>query len=129
MARAWRVVSIALVLSACGAASPSPPRSATVKVLVQGAGFCTHVAMVPDPECDPRPLSGAAVELVDSGGHVVARGVSGEDGVVSLTVPPAPYALVPMTVSGFDLTPAPMPLDARAGQTLEVVLTHNTGYQ
>ena len=102
---------------------------ATLTVLVRGAGFCTNLPTVPDPQCDPRPLSGAEVLVRDAQGVTLTKALTGSDGVASFTLPPGAFVAVASPVTGFAETARPAAFQARAGEATRVVLTHNTGYQ
>ncbi len=115
-------------------ASTSPPPAAvpghaSVVVLVRGAGFCTNIPTLPSPQCDPKPLAGAEVQVLTTGGVTVSRGTTGSDGTVSFALAPGAYVAESLAVPGFDERARPAPVEARSGETTRVVLTHNTGFQ
>ncbi len=127
------------LLTGCGSTDPQEgtggpstvlgSRTAALTVLVRGAGFCTHLPATPSPACDPRPLPGVTVVVRDAAGASVTSGRTDEGGRVVLAVPPGAHVVMSDPVPGFSEAARPASVETRPGEPVEIVLTHNTGFQ
>jgi len=126
----WGALVVAVGVLVAGSAGLAPAASRAVLVVdVRLGGLCPHDTVPPSPECAPRPLAGARLRLLDTGGNIVAAGKSGGDGRLVLAAPAGRYLLVPKPVQRARVTPKPQYVTLTIGAVRHVLLTYGTGIQ
>lgn len=59
----------------------------------------------------------------------MARGTTGDNGMVMLSLSPGTFLVTSAPVAGFSEVARPVSVEVRLGEQGRVVLTHNTGFQ
>jgi len=119
--------------SETGGAVPSgawPQPSASGQTGISGvatAGPTCPVQKPGDSSCDPRPVAGAGMAIVDGSGAIVARTTSGIDGTFFVAVPAGTYTVRAAPVDGLMGTPAPVSVVVVDGSASQVALDYDTG--
>jgi hypothetical protein len=112
-----------------GDAWPSP--DGTGETGIRGVALARPVCPVetvpPDPECAPRPVTGAVIIVRDGSGAEMARATTGPDGGFFVPLEPGPYTLEPQPVEGFMGTPAHVDVSVQDGESADVQLDYDTG--
>jgi hypothetical protein len=116
---------LALLLVACGQATPSVPLGVVTATLLAGP-VCPVETVPPDPNCAPAPVADREILVVTADGREVARGRSGADGVVRFSIPYGAYLLRAAPFDGFPTAPSDEPITVDA-TPLEVELGFDTG--
>ena len=109
---------------------PIPSTGGPWLVGVATAGpVCPVERIPPDPACAPRPVFGATIAVLDSGGREVARAITGADGTYRVAVPAGSVRVEAAPVAGLMRTPAPIDavVPAGPGAWLRVDLAYDTG--
>jgi len=126
------VVVALLMLGACGdGSSPSttaaPPVESGVVGSVLAGPVCPVVQDPPEPDCQDRPVAGAVILAVRPDGSRVAAAQTDAQGRFALSLPPGRYRLVPQAVEGLLGTASPADVVVRAGETVELDFSYDTG--
>ncbi len=131
-----RLIGMAAIVLAVAAAcnmpfGPSstqsgPPEVSTgVRGLVLAGPTCPVER--PDQSACVRPVEGATIVALDSGGHEAGRAVSDSTGAYFLRLPPGTYRIVPGAVEGL-MGPAPeVTVTLDEGQPTQLDLRYDTG--
>jgi hypothetical protein len=90
-----------VVAGACGVGGSSGVRGQAL------AGPTCPVARPNDPACDPRPVAGAVIVVLNPSGQEAARATTDADGRYSVALPSGSYTLEPQPVQGLMGTAAP----------------------
>jgi len=123
MKRIVAMVTLTLVMAACGtAASPPIPSGTGIQGVVQSGPTCP-VERINSP-CPPHPLA-ATVVVRDAAGHEVARTHSGADGLFKVDVAPGTYTVVGLNIGSSML---PRPITTTATVTLGSYVTIKVEY-
>lgn len=88
---------------------------------------CPVETVPPDPNCAPRPVEGAILQIRDAEGRGVAMVVSDAAGSFALTLPPGDYVLVGLPVEGLIGTPEPLTFAVELGSPVELTVEYDTG--
>lgn len=81
----------------------------------------------PDPECAPRPVSGAGITVTNTESGNGATAVSDDDGLYRLVVDAGPLRVVAGPVEGYLGIPDRVLVTGIAERTLVVDLLYDTG--
>lgn len=125
--------TLGLVLAACALASVAcqpniEEGSVTVSGHVLAGPTCPVVRVPPDPDCDDRPVPGAVIVVIGTGGEEVARTETDAAGAFSFSLPPGEYELAPQPVEGLLGTAAPVRIAVVDGADPEpVTFAYDTG--
>jgi hypothetical protein len=109
--------------------SGSPPATGLVRLdisLVAGP-TCPVERVPPDPSCAPRPVPGAAIDVRDASGKVVAQLTSDAQGHATADLPPGSYVVVGMPVAGVMGSPEPQTVQLSDPASGMVTLMYDTG--
>lgn len=102
---------LALVLAAglasCGPASRQPVQLFLVTVEAHASPTCPVEVDPPDPECAPRPVSGATIRILSPSGRTVQTLTTDESGTVTVSLPAGTYTFHPEPVEGLPGIPDP----------------------
>ena len=79
-----------------------------------------------DPNCDPRPVEGATIHVIDVTGVEVAQLITNANGEFSVTLPPGAYRVTADAVDGLVGTPDPVQVNV-AETTIDIELAYDTG--
>jgi hypothetical protein len=122
---------VVLILVGCTpSTSPSPTgETGVLEVRVVAGPVCPVETIPPDPACEPRRVGDARVFVSPGDGRdiVLAEGVTDDDGIVRLTLPPGDYIVAGGEVDGFFGLPEPTPATVLAGESTDVTLAYDTG--
>jgi hypothetical protein len=125
MTIARRLLVTAVCLAACTPSDAGPAIELSGRVTA--GPTCPVVTEPPDPACEDRPVSGAAL-VVLSDGSEVARVQSDAEGGFSVQLPPGEYRLVPQPVEGLMGTAPPLDVLLVAGTEPDPVeVVYDTG--
>lgn len=69
-------------------------------------------------QCDPRPVSGAVLIVIDAGGQEIARLNTGSDGTFATSLSAGSYTLTPQPVTGLLGIAPPVQFTVSAGEDL-----------
>lgn len=103
-------------------------------ILPEGSGITGQAVAGPtcpvvtegDPACDPRPLAGVTVLVLDVNGTEIARLQTDADGRFVVTLPAGPYTVEPQPAEGTLRMPDPIPVTVGA-DFVTVDLEYDTG--
>jgi hypothetical protein len=90
------------------------------------AGPTCPVVTEGDPACDPRPLAGVTVLVLDVNGTEIARLQTDADGRYAVTLPAGPYTVEPQPAEGTLRMPEPIHVTVGAN-FVTVDLEYDTG--
>lgn len=108
------------------AATTTVPSGEVAGTVVAGP-VCPVETNPPEPGCEDRAVAGAVIAVTRLDGSAVAEVASDEAGRFLLPLPPGAYRLTPQPVEGLMGTPAPLDVSVAAGETIEVVVSYDTG--
>lgn len=97
----FRIAAVLLLfaVAACNAPSGAPTYAVGGRALA--GPTCPVEPASPQPgQCEPRPVAGAVLAIVDASGRQVMRVTTGEDGSWSATLTVGSYTLTPQPVTG-----------------------------
>jgi hypothetical protein len=116
---------LAITVAACGGAAGggSSGSSGEVRLRVVAGPVCPVETVPPKPECRPRAVDGARIEL--DGPARVAVDVHG--GTATVDLPPGTYTVTPEPVSGLMGTAPATTVKVVAGRTTPLRLVYDTG--
>jgi hypothetical protein len=107
--------------------SPDGAGETGIRGVALAGPVCPVETVPPDPNCAPRPVTGAVIIVRDGSGAEVARATAGPDGGFFVPLEPGPYTLEPLPVEGFMGTPAMVEVSVRDGESAEIQLDYDTG--
>ncbi len=121
------LAAVVVLLIACDPADPA--EEGAIIVVAMAGPTCAVETDPPDPECAPRPVSGAPIVVthVERGGAAVAQGETDADGRLTLALPAGDYVVTAGAVEGLMSAPEPAVVSVLAGLTTEVSLGYDTG--
>jgi hypothetical protein len=125
--RTARILSVVVLLAACGVASGAVRTSGIAGRVVAGP-TCPVERLPPDPACAPRPLA-AALRIMLRGGHWSTTVRSGSDGKFRVRLAPATYVVRPLQ-SPTSALPRPGPpviVRVTPHRFTSVTITYDTG--
>lgn len=115
---------LAAIAVACAAPS-EPTEEGFIRVTVVAAPACPEQA-TDTAECRDRPLTDTGVEII-SEGTVLTRTSTGDDGRVTVAVPPGMYTLQVERQPGMVVDPEAIDVDVDAGASTDVTIPIDTG--
>jgi hypothetical protein len=126
-----KCLAIAVILAACTPdASPTPAGVIGLLEVVAVAGpVCPVETDPPDPDCAPRPVSGARILVSPGDGRdiVVAQGVTDDEGRAVFELPPGDYLVSGAEVAGLMGVPELAAATVSADATTSLTLAYDTG--
>lgn len=123
-----RVLALAAMVALSACTTPAPSDALTVRVVAMAGPTCPVVSDPPDPNCDDRPVEGAAIVVQDEGGAEVARLVTDGEGMAVVELPAGPYVFVPQPVEGLMGTAPSIDVSILDGLEPEpVMIVYDTG--
>jgi hypothetical protein len=128
--RLWPVlVVVILVVAACGPGSGPDTSVApgTGIAIMASAGPTCPVEQPGDPACDPRPVAGASIAIIDGQGNVVTTVVTAADGLAFAAVPAGVYVVQPQPVDGLMGVAESQNATVVDGATTSIELAYDTG--
>jgi hypothetical protein len=99
----------------------------TLRASLTAGPVCPVERDPPDPACAPRPVANVEIAVYDVSGVVVARAISGEDGVATLQLPAGAYYVVAPPVQGFMREVQPLAFAGVGGDRVGLVFAYDTG--
>ena len=119
------LIVLAILIGGCAQLFPEP---GSFLVSAKAGPSCPVVTEPPDPACADRNVAAATIFVIrsDGSGVVVAQGVTGPNGRITLTVPPGVYLVRGGAVAGL-IAPEPLELEVAPGVTTETRLRYDTG--
>ncbi|MDX6593503.1 MAG: hypothetical protein QOJ13_2699 [Gaiellales bacterium] len=119
------VLSLAALVAACGGTSTGGATEAKgeLRVRVFAGPTCPVETVPPNPECEPRPVEQAVIEL-DGPEHIT---IEVKNGSAAVGVLPGTYTVVPRPVPGLMGTPEPTKVRVVAGHVTPLQLSYDTG--
>lgn len=108
--------------------APVGAGSVEVRGQVSAGPICPVVTEPPQSGCADRPVAGAVILILASGGAEAARVTSGEDGRFRVLLVPGRYRVIPQPVEGLMGTAPEQTLAVRTGtDTASMTVTYDTG--
>ena len=100
--------------------------SMTISGVVTAGPTCPVERDPPDPSCEPRPVTGADLQLTTIGGTAVIRATTDPEGRFELPAEPGRYVLVAEPVAGLLGVPEPVEIVVTT-RSVSVDLIYDTG--
>jgi hypothetical protein len=80
-----------------------------------------------DPNCAPRPVAGATLEVRNATADVIATATTDGSGWYRIALPPGNYTLEPGPAEDFMSGPSPQPFTVHDGRETRLDLAYDTG--
>jgi hypothetical protein len=108
---------------------PSPGGDGRTGILLTAVAgpTCPVETVPPKPECAPRPVPGAVVDVLDVGGEPVTQVMLDAGGFAFVELEDGSYTLSGHAVEGLMGTPSPQSVTVADGAAVPIVLSYDTG--
>jgi hypothetical protein len=108
---------------------PSPGGDGRTGILLTAVAgpTCPVETVPPKPECAPRPVPGAVVDVLDVGGEPVTQVTLDAGGFAFVELEDGSYTLSGRAVEGLMGSPPPQSVTVADGAAVPIVLSYDTG--
>ena len=128
--RTWSFIAVLIItIAACsmGVPFPSAAPGTGLAISSEAGPMCPVETIPPDPACAPRPVPGAAVDILDGQGRSVAAVVLDAKGTAIVALSAGNYVVQAQPAAGLMGTPGPMNVAVVEGTMTPVVLSYDPG--
>ncbi|MCV0404014.1 MAG: carboxypeptidase-like regulatory domain-containing protein [Chloroflexi bacterium] len=122
-----RIGAVIVATCVAGCVPNADPPTVEVSGAVVASPICPVERQPPDPDCAPRPVSGASLTFADPDGEVVGTAVTDEVGEFLVSLPMGTYVVTGERVEGLAGEPPPMEIDVGPAGMTDLVLEYDTG--
>lgn len=99
----------------------------TVTIVARAGPTCPVQQVPPAPGCEPRPVAGAQMVILDAFGREVQRSMTNAEGLLELELEDGAYYVEPQPTEATMASPQPVAFRVVPGGRLGLLLDYDTG--